>query len=66
VAFTPFTGPWNIAGLPAVSVPPSWTGESLPIGTMLGAPHGAEGTLLALAAQLESASPWQDRRPQVW
>ncbi|MDI5967273.1 amidase, partial [Streptantibioticus silvisoli] len=53
VAFTPFTGPWNIAGLPSLSLPLGRTAAGLPIGVMLGARHGAEGPLLALAAQLE-------------
>ncbi|MEU6080789.1 amidase [Streptomyces sp. NPDC047108] len=66
IAFTPFTAPWNIAGLPAVSLPLGWTARGLPVGMMLGGPHGAEGPLLALAAQLEAAAPWADRRPQVW
>lgn len=62
-AFTPFTGAWNIAGLPAVSLPVEWTDGGLPIGMMLGAAHGAEGPLLALAAQVEAAAPWRERRP---
>ncbi|HCA85049.1 MAG TPA: amidase, partial [Streptomyces sp.] len=72
IAFTPFTGPWNIAGLPAVSLPVGWTDDGLPIGMMLGAAHGAEGLLLALAAQLEEASvpPGQGwgwgPRPRIW
>lgn len=61
LAFTPFTAPWNIAGLPAVSVPVGWTDGGLPVGMMLGGPHGCEGPLLALAAQLESAAPWIGR-----
>lgn len=61
IAFTPFTGPWNIAGLPAISLPLHWSADGLPIGMMLGAPHGAEGPLLALAAQLEAAQPWAVR-----
>ncbi|MEU6342046.1 amidase [Streptomyces sp. NPDC046977] len=58
LAFTPFTAPWNIAGLPSVSLPLGWSAGGLPIGMMLGAPHGAEGPLLALAGQLEAAAPW--------
>ncbi|MFF3946161.1 amidase [Streptomyces sp. NPDC001902] len=61
LAFTPFTAPWNIAGLPAVSLPLAWSPAGLPIGMMLGARHGEEGPLLALAAQLEAASPWRAR-----
>jgi amidase len=66
IAFTPFTAPWNIAGLPAVSLPLGWTDEELPVGMMLGGRHGSEGRLLSLAAQLEKAAPWQDRRPRIW
>ncbi|MCZ4126008.1 amidase [Streptomyces sp. H39-S7] len=65
-AFTPFTGAWNIAGLPALSLPVEWTDGGLPIGMMLGAAHGAEGPLLALAAQVEAAAPWRERRPAGW
>ncbi len=56
LAFTPFTAPWNIAGLPAVSLPLGRTAGGLPVGVMLGARHGAEGPLLALSAQVEAAA----------
>lgn len=64
-AFTPFTGVWNMAGLPAVSLPVEWTDQGLPVGMMLGAAHGAEGPLLSLAAQVEAAAPWRERRPPL-
>ena len=71
VAFTPWTSLWNLTGAPAVSLPLHWArvpgaaGE-LPIGVMLGGRTGDEERLLALAAQLEEALPWRDRRPPVW
>jgi Asp-tRNA(Asn)/Glu-tRNA(Gln) amidotransferase A subunit family amidase len=51
-----------------MSVPLTWTdtGTSvLPIGVQLVAATGREGLLLQVAAQLEAARPWIDRRPPV-
>jgi amidase len=64
--FTPWTALYNLSGQPAVSVPLYWTADGLPIGVMLAGQMGAEGTLIALSAQLEAARPWQDRHPPIW
>lgn len=53
----------NGAGLPAASLPLSWTDAGLPVATQLIGHFGQEDTLLALSAQLERAAPWADRKP---
>jgi amidase len=63
--FTPYT-PWvNITGQPAISVPVHQSASGLPVGAHLVAAWGREDLLLQVAAQLESAAPWADRRPTV-
>jgi amidase len=61
-----FTGPANVGGEPAISLPLHWNDEGLPIGVQLAAPFGREDVLIRVAAQLEQARPWADRRPGVW
>jgi amidase len=62
-AFSPFTAPVNVAGLPAASVPFAWTEDGLPIGIHLIGRAAGEAVLFRLAAQLEQAQPWADRLP---
>jgi len=68
--FTPYTALCNVTGSPAISVPlyqrPDDDPDAgLPLGIQLiGQPLG-EGTLLAVAAQLEAANPWAGRRPEI-
>jgi amidase len=63
--WVPFTPVWNVTGQPAISLPLHESGEGLPIGVQfIGAP-AAEEMLISLAAQLEQARPWADRRPPV-
>ena len=66
--FTPFTAVYNVTGQPAVTVPLHWTDgdPALPIGVMLAGRPAGEATLVSLAAQLEDAVPWADRRPPGW
>lgn len=62
VASVSFTAFGNVTGLPAASLPLHWTDEGVPVGVQLVAGPWQEGTLIALAAQLERALPWAERR----
>jgi len=64
-AFTPFTAIVNLTGLPAASLPLHWSESGLPIGIQAIGPPAGDELLLRLAAQLEAARPWTDRRPPV-
>jgi len=63
--YAPFTPICNITGQPAMSVPLYWTKDGLPIGSHFMARYADEATLFRLAAQLEKARPWADKRPPV-
>ena len=58
-----FTALFNTAGNPAMSVPLHWSADRLPIGVQFAAGFGEEARLIRLAAQLETARPWAERRP---
>ena len=60
-----FLFPFNLSGLPAVSVPATWTKDDIPIGVQLVGRYGDEATILRLSAQLEQARPWIQRRPSI-
>jgi amidase len=63
--WVPFNVLWNSTGQPAASVPAGFSEDGLPLAVQLvGRPY-AETTLLSLAAQLEAARPWADRRPPL-
>lgn len=59
------TRPWNVYGLPAISIPCGFSASGLPIGLqIIGAP-GAEGVVMALAHAFETQTEWHLRRPPV-
>jgi amidase len=60
MAYTPIA---NVTGQPAMSVPLSWNDAGLPIGVHFTGRYADEATLFRLAAELEIAAPWREKRP---
>jgi aspartyl-tRNA(Asn)/glutamyl-tRNA(Gln) amidotransferase subunit A len=57
------TLPFNLTGLPAISIPCGFTQAGLPIGLQLAAGPWRERLLLRVAGAYESATPWHERLP---
>ena len=57
------TAIFNVSGHPALSIPMGLTSDGLPLGVQLLGPYGGEGRLIALAAELEEAQPWDAVAP---
>jgi amidase len=62
----PFTPPFNFTGQPSLSLPLAQSQSGLPLGMMFTGRYADEATLFRLAAQLEQALPWKNRRPAIW
>ncbi len=56
------TRPFNVWGLPAISVPCGFTQSGLPIGLQIAGPHWREDLVLRLAHAYEQATTWHKRR----
>jgi len=59
------TRPFNILGLPSISVPCGVTRAGLPIGLQLSAALWAEANVLRLAHAYEQKTDWHTRRPKL-
>ena len=57
------TSPFNVYGVPVVSVPCGFTRSGLPIGLQIAGPSGGEAVVLRLAHAYEQATDWHKRRP---
>ena len=58
-AITNLTMPFNLSGLPAISVPWSSTRDGAPLCVQLVGQRGHDWEVLAFARRLEAAAPWQ-------
>jgi len=59
------TSPFNIFGLPSLSIPCGYSKSGLPIGLMIAGPHFSEAKILALAQAYEHATEWHKRKPPL-
>ncbi len=57
------TRPFNVWGIPAISVPCGFTGDGLPIGLQLAAAPWREDVVLQAAHAYEQATDWHKRMP---
>jgi aspartyl-tRNA(Asn)/glutamyl-tRNA(Gln) amidotransferase subunit A len=59
------TRPFNLLGLPTVSVPCGFTSTGLPIGMQITGPPGGETTVLRLAHAYQHATDWRRSKPNL-
>jgi aspartyl-tRNA(Asn)/glutamyl-tRNA(Gln) amidotransferase subunit A len=60
-----FTNPFNLSGLPAISLPCGFTKNALPVGLQIIAPAFQENTAFRVAYAHEQATEWHERRPKL-
>jgi aspartyl-tRNA(Asn)/glutamyl-tRNA(Gln) amidotransferase subunit A len=60
-----FTYPYNLTGLPAVSVPCGFDRDGLPIGLQIAGRAFDEATVLRVAHAYERTHDWKDRTPDL-
>lgn len=63
--WVPFQSPWNLAELPAASVPAGTDAQRLPLSVQVVAPRHAEDDLVAALRVVERLAPWQPRPEHV-
>ena len=59
------TSPFDVYGLPSISIPCGFTRGGLPIGLQISGPPWGEEQVLRLARAYEQATDW-NKRPPTW
>lgn len=59
------TAPFDVYGIPALTLPCGFSKSGLPVGLMIAGPHFAEGKVLALAYAFQQATEWHKRKPSL-
>ena len=62
---TRFTSPFNLTGLPALTLPCGFTKTGLPIGLQIVSKHWAEAKVLQAGYAFEQATEWHNRHPDI-
>jgi len=62
---TRFTAPFNLTGLPAISIPCGFTKDGLPIGLQIISRAWADAKVLNAAYAYEQATEWHKKRPEL-
>lgn len=62
---TSFTIPFNVTGLPAISVCCGFSSNGLPIGLQIAGPAFQEGMVFRAAYAYERAAGWYERKPRL-
>ena len=60
-----FTGPFNLAGVPALSIPCGFTADNLPIALQIVGRPMADGMVMRVGHTYQQATDWHTRRPPV-
>ncbi len=60
-----FTGPFNLAGVPALSIPCGFTSDNLPIGLQIAGRPMDERTVFRVGYSYQKATDWHTRRPPL-
>lgn len=59
------SAPWNMFGLPSISIPCGFTNSGLPLGMQITGPNGRDDLVLGFAAAYQQVTDWHTRRPTV-
>ncbi len=60
-----FTGPFNLAGVPALTLPCGFSSDNMPMGLQIVGKPFAEETVLKVAHAFEQNTEWHNRRPPI-
>lgn len=60
-----YTMPYDLLGLPAISLPGGFASETAPVGFQIAGKPNTEALVLRVAHAYEQATPWHERHPAI-